>query len=93
MLLDVFCLKERVIVVVDNMLEKFAHAPEKGFMLISELEDGHQQVTWHETKEDLLLCAKGNKVIDALEICSCKEIDLADDVETVWSNNLKERNE
>jgi hypothetical protein len=56
-----------------------AHEPEKKFLLISELQDGHQMVTWHETKEDLLWCAKNNKcltAIDAIEICTCKEIDL-----------------
>ena len=54
-----------------------AHEPEKKFMLISQLEDGHQMVTWHETLKDLEFTAKYNKAatpVEALEICTCKEI-------------------
>lgn len=51
--------------------------PEKPFVLISQLENGNQMVTWHEDEEDLIWTAKNNKAVTpiyAFEIGSSRKI-------------------
>lgn len=52
--------------------------PEKPFVLIGKLKDGNDFITWHDTIEDLIWCAKNNTAVvpyEAFEIGSIKEID------------------
>ena len=53
--------------------------PEKPFMLISQLQDGHMMVTWHDTEKALLWLAQNNTAatpVTAIEIECCRDIEI-----------------
>ena len=55
--------------------------PEKPFLLIYESREDGVSVTWFHTEEDLMECVDevkryGSIIIDAIEIGSCRDIDI-----------------
>ena len=55
--------------------------PEKPFLLIYESREDRVSVAWFHTEEDLMECVDevksyGCSIVDALEIGSCREIDV-----------------
>lgn len=55
--------------------------PEKPFMLIYESREDGVSVAWFHTEEDLMECVDevkryGCSIVDAIEIGSCREIDI-----------------
>lgn len=55
--------------------------PEKPFLLIYESEEDGVSVAWFHTEEDLMKCVDevkryGSTIIDAIEIGSCRDIDI-----------------
>lgn len=55
--------------------------PEKPFMLVYESEKDGLSIAWLETEEDMMetieeIKSYGNTIVDAIEIGSCREIDI-----------------
>lgn len=55
--------------------------PEKPFMLVYESEKDGMAIAWLETEEDMIETIKevksyGSTIVDAIEIGSCREIDI-----------------
>lgn len=55
--------------------------PEKPFMLVYESEKDGLSIAWLETEEDMMETIKevksyGSTIVDAIEIGSCREIDI-----------------
>lgn len=65
---------------MDNLQYVTPYEPEKKFMLVMKDRNGDQHVTWHESIDDLKRCVSEHPrytIDDALEICSCRDIDLS----------------
>jgi hypothetical protein len=63
--------------VEDYKMDNIFLKPEKPFLLLSKDGEGHDVITWHETEEDLVWCARNNKAVipyDAIEIGSSRDI-------------------
>lgn len=66
-------------------MENIFTRPERPFLLLSQDSEGNVSYSWLETEEELQEVASelkgyGDKIIDAIEIGSCRTVDVAPDI-------------